>query len=458
MPSPSSGADDAAHGAADAAAPKLAYYGDDFTGASDTLATLAQAGLRAILFCGVPSPEQFRRAGTLDAFGIAGAARSMPPDAMRAELSAVGPFLAASGAPVVHYKCCSTFDSAPHIGSIGVAVETLRPFVREQCVFIVGGQPSLGRYCVFGQLFAVARRGGDVYRIDRHPTMSRHPVTPMQEADLRVHLGKQGLDRIALVDVRAYEGSVEQLEARLAGSDAATDTSKASTILFDVDADVQLAHVGYILWRRAQRSPILVVGASSVAQALIDHWRLPRTARSGHVARAPGPVLVLAGSLSPVTARQIAMASAYDDVPLDPNRLAVDEGYRAEQGRQIAALLQAGRHVLAHTTPAGHESSPIERGAAPRIAPACGALLRAVLQQVHVSRVGIAGGDTSSHAVQAFGAWGLEWLGQIDTGVPLLRVHADDPRVDGLELMLKGGQMGGDDLFDLLIRGTQPGA
>ena len=53
MPSPSSGAD-IAQGAADATAPKLAYYGDDFTGASDTLATLAQAGLRAILFCGVP--------------------------------------------------------------------------------------------------------------------------------------------------------------------------------------------------------------------------------------------------------------------------------------------------------------------------------------------------------------------------------------------------------------------
>jgi uncharacterized protein YgbK (DUF1537 family) len=71
-----------------------------------------------------------------------------------------------------------------------------------------------------------------------------------------------------------------------------------------------------------------------------------------------------------------------------------------------------------------------------------------------VSRIGIAGGDTSSHAVQALAAWGLEWLGQIDAGVPLLRVHADDPRIDRLEAMLKGGQMGGDDLFKVLIGGT----
>jgi uncharacterized protein YgbK (DUF1537 family) len=335
-----------------------------------------------------------------------------------------------------------------------VAVETLRALVPGQPVVIVGGQPSLGRYCLFGELFAVARPGGAVYRIDRHPTMSRHPVTPMQEADLRIHLGRQGLDNIALVDVRAYERSFEHAEEMLAGSDGATDPSGASTILFDVAADVQLADVGRIVWMRAQRSPILVVGASSVAQALIDHWRLPRRARDGHVAPARGTVLVLAGSLSPVTARQIATASAYAHVTLAPDRLVANHEYGAEQAKHIATLLQSGRHVIAHTTPVGQKSSTITLDAATRLAPACGVLLRAVLEQVQVSRVGIAGGDTSSHAVQALAAWGLEWLGQIEAGVPLLRVHADDRRVDGLELMLKGGQMGSDDLFNVLIRGT----
>jgi hypothetical protein len=36
---------------------------------------------------------------------------------------------------------------------------------------IVGGQPSLGRYCVFGHLYAPAGQGGEVHCIDRHPTM-----------------------------------------------------------------------------------------------------------------------------------------------------------------------------------------------------------------------------------------------------------------------------------------------
>jgi uncharacterized protein YgbK (DUF1537 family) len=36
-------------------------------------------------------------------------------------------------------------------------------------------------------------------------------------------------------------------------------------------------------------------------------------------------------------------------------------------------------------------------------------------------------------------------------GVTVSRTHADDPAVDGLELMLKGGQMGGEDLFERLL-------
>ncbi|MDP4075830.1 four-carbon acid sugar kinase family protein [Acidovorax sp. A1169] len=116
---------------------------------------------------------------------MAGAARAMAPETMRVELQPVGRFFAQMRVPVLHYKVCSTFDSAPQVGGIGVAVHTLRQHVENGFVPIVGGQPSLGRYCVFGNLFARAGSAPSVHRIDRHPTMSRHPVTPMQESDLR---------------------------------------------------------------------------------------------------------------------------------------------------------------------------------------------------------------------------------------------------------------------------------
>jgi uncharacterized protein YgbK (DUF1537 family) len=178
---------------------------------------------------------------------------------------------------------------------------------------------------------------------------------------------------------------------------------------------------------------------------------MERVVRDEPVASSRGPVLVLAGSLSPLTARQIGMASAYARVPLAAGPLATDATYLAAQATRIADLLGAGRHVLAHTSPVEHQPASLPGDIASRLAPASGALLRAVLRRTAVSRVGVAGGDTSSHAVQALECWGLEWIGRIDAGVPLLRAHADDPRIDGVELMLKGGQMGAEDLFDRLL-------
>ena len=424
---------------------RYAYYGDDFTGATDTLATLAQAGLRTLLFLGVPGERELAAAGPLDALGIAGAARSLAPAQMREELAPVARFFAAMDAPLLHYKCCSTFDSAPEIGNLAVAVSVLRQAVpRQPFLPILGGQPSLGRYCAFGQLFAAAGQGGEVLRIDRHPTMSVHPVTPMREADLRRHLAAQGWERIGLVDWRALEEGGAKLEASLPDA--------GGSVLFDVLTPAHLRRIGALLWRRARAARLLALGASSVAQALCAHWQ----DEAAFFARKPvppapaqGPVFLLVGSLSPVTAQQLQLGAAhYQVLAIDPCGLAGDAQALETAARACAEHLGAGRHVLAHTPRASAGQPP-----AREVAQLCARLLARVLQLApSVRRVGIAGGDSSSHAVGALGLWGLSHAGQLAPGVPLVRAHADDARLDGLELMLKGGQMGPPELFERLLR------
>ena len=102
-------------------------------------------------------------------------------------------------AAVCHYKVCSTFDSSPHVGNIGRAAEIGKRVFGATFVPILVGAPPLKRYTCFGNLFAAV--DGVVYRIDRHPTMKCHPVTPMREADLRVHLKQQTELSIGLLDV-----------------------------------------------------------------------------------------------------------------------------------------------------------------------------------------------------------------------------------------------------------------
>lgn len=424
--------------------PRYGWYGDDFTGATDTLATLASAGLRATLFTGIPSAAQLEQAGPLDAIGIAGAPRAMDPAAMRAELDPVGRFFAELGVPVLHYKCCSTFDSAPDRGSIGAAVATLRPHMPNTFVPIIGGQPNLGRFCGFSTLFAAAGTGGEVFRLDRHPTMSCHPVTPMHEADLRKHLALQGLPDIAAIHSPAYASVLEAVLGSL---------PQAPAVLFDVMSGADLAAAGQAIWQRATALPLLAVGPSSVAQAMVEAWGLrappPRAATlpaAGH------PVLILAGSLSPVTRRQVAAATKFQHVAFDAQRLAEDQAYQDLMATSITDQLRVGHHVLAYTAA---DDMPVDTTRSTAIAEATAKLLATILDRVPTRRVGIAGGDTSSQAVQALELWGLSYVTSVALGVAVCLTHSTKPGRDGIELMLKGEQMGQNDLFDHFA-GGQP--
>ncbi len=124
----------------------------------------------------------------------------MSPAEMDTELKPALEQLKSSGAAIIHYKTCSTFDSSPEIGSIGRVLEHGRELFGNAVIPIMVAAPNLGRYQVFGNLFARSGLDPEPYRLDRHPTMRQHPITPMTEADIRQHLAqtnvKVGLDDI----------------------------------------------------------------------------------------------------------------------------------------------------------------------------------------------------------------------------------------------------------------------
>ena len=134
--------------------PLIAWYGDDFTGSAATMEALTFAGLPAVLFFDIPCPEQLARFPGMRGIGIAGIARSKPPSWMRAHLPPIFAALRATGAPLIHYKICSTFDSSPTTGSIGVAVEIGQEAFGNSWIPLITAAPAIHRYQAFGNLFA----------------------------------------------------------------------------------------------------------------------------------------------------------------------------------------------------------------------------------------------------------------------------------------------------------------
>ena len=426
----------------------VAFYGDDFTGSTDALDVVAKAGLSAVLFLGVPDSALLARFADARVVGIAGIARSQTPSWMRENLPAIYDSLRATGAALLHYKVCSTFDSAPDIGSIGEAARIGLECFPARPVPIAVGAPALRRYVSFGNLFAAS--GAKRYRIDRHPVMSRHPVTPMHEADLRRHLASQAdlaIGLIDLVDLAAPE-IVQTWRAAAGFCDA---------VLFDTVDEASLARVGAILHGMIGREPVFAVGSSGVEYALVAAWRA-----AGLLAEAPvqptirpaDRVVAISGSCSPVTAAQIARAERDGFVPLqaDPMALVSDAAAVERATGAAVAALASGRDVLVFTAtgPEGMADLPsdIDRGAFnDGLGLALGHVLRDALARSGVRRAIVAGGDTSSHAVQQLGLHALTVAAPLAPGCPLCHGHSDDPALAGLEIALKGGQMGQEDFF-----------
>jgi uncharacterized protein YgbK (DUF1537 family) len=421
----------------------LTFYGDDFTGSTDVLEALTLAGVKAALFLEPPGPDVLRRFDGLRAAGVAGTGRAMTPARMDRELPGVFERLKALGAPHFHYKVCSTFDSSPEIGSVGRAIDLGAALFRPRFVPLVVGAPVLRRYCLFGNLFATA--GTETFRLDRHPVMSRHPVTPMDEADLRAHLARQTSRRTALFDLLQLTGAPAEIDRRF----EALLEGSPDVVLFDVLDDARLAEVGRLLWKH--RPPFLV-GSSGVEYALTGYGRAAGRLPPPRPPEAPGPadrLLAVSGSCSSVTEGQIAWALEHGFAGL---RLEPDGGDEAPLVRRAADALEAGKSVVLYT--ARGPSDPAVRDAranGERVGTRLGRVARRVLEEARPGRLLVAGGDTSGYVVRQLGIEALEMVTPLAPGSPLCRARSRDGALDGLEIAMKGGQVGPADYFGRVL-------
>lgn len=448
------------------AGPLLAYYGDDFTGSTDAMEAMTAAGVPTVLCLDTPTPDLLARFPDVRCVGLAGSSRGRNPAWMRDVLPSAFASLAAFGAPILQYKVCSTFDSSPETGSIGAAIDIGVNVMRARWSPMVIGAPRLKRYQMFGNLFAAVN--GDGYRLDRHPTMSRHPVTPMDEADLRVHLGRQTSRRIELIDmVQLRDGEGVARVGALGGDDR-------PVVLIDVLDEETLVEAGRLVWEQRGEG-VFSASSSGLQYALAAYWRsrgwLPATP-SLPVAKPVDAIAAVSGSCSPVTASQIAWARAqgFHVERLDLRRALDPQTGDAEIERAVtvaADALRRGVSAIVHSaegpddpTVVGFDDIARDAGltrqqAARDVGGALAQVMRRLLDRVELKRVVVAGGDSSGEVASTLGIDALSVAAGLAPGAPLCRAWSKSTQRDGLEIVLKGGQIGGAGFFGLVKEGRE---
>jgi len=428
----------------------LGAISDDYTGGADLASMLSERGVRTVQVLSLQADELMARLQGYEAVVISLKSRSLPADeactlSRRAlnQLTRLKP-------RQIHFKYCSTFDSTP-MGNIGPVIETLMDALGVGFTIAVPALPVNLRTQYLGHLFV-----GSQLLSESH--MRHHPLTPMTDANLVRHLQTQtrlGVGLIAHPLVRSGAEAIKQECSRLQDEGMAV-------ALVDAICDEDLAQIA-----EAAIDLSFITGGSGLAMALPAAWTkrgwLSCEPRSrSHSGTSADPVLILSGSCSPVTLRQIQHLrnSGCAAIPLDVCRL-ISHGPDEEIARllsEVKAAMNPNVPVMVFSSATIQERERVLRQAAASgfspervyalIEQVLAAVARQAVESGQVRRLVVAGGETSGAVMDALKIQAVEVVEVIASGVPSLKSIGGTT----LALALKSGNFGGPDFFLEAIR------
>jgi uncharacterized protein YgbK (DUF1537 family) len=420
---------------------------DDDTGASDLAGMLAERGLRTLLVIDLPEQSRFDEWGAgQHAVVMAEGTRNLRPEEARTRTRSALRLLKSRVPRAFQIKYCSTFDSTPE-GNIGPTIDAALEELDEEFTVALPALPVNGRTTYKGYHFVHDRLLSD-------STMREHPLTPMTEANLVRHLGRQTTRRVGLAPYESVEAGAEELKRRFERLRA----EGVSVAIVDCLSD---AHVQTVC--RAAADLRLVTGGSAFGQGLPAVWRERgwvedsdvRTAALSTVELEGRGRLVVAGSCSVATRAQNRWfeSNGAPAFRVEPRGLLGEEFARPSLVAKVRGHLAAGRDCLLYTTGEPAEVARVQDWAAgqgldvpalgERLAYALADLASEIIEGQRVGGLVFAGGETSGALCRRLDLGALRVGRNIEPGVPLcysLGAHR-------LPVVLKSGNFGGEDFY-----------
>jgi uncharacterized protein YgbK (DUF1537 family) len=400
---------------------------DDLTGATDLALMLTRGGMKVLQVVGVP--REGIDFGDAEAVVVALKSRTIPAAEAVAQSVASARALLAANAQQLFFKYCSTFDSTDE-GNIGPVIDALLDLLGETRTIACPAFPANKRTIYKGHLFV-----GDVLLSES--SMRNHPLTPMQDANLVRVLQRQTSRPVSLIAHDMVRGTPDALEQAIAGLDGIA--------IVDAIAEDDLRAIG-----RAVRSLKLITGGSGIALGLPANFLITHGApAAAKISPAPGRSVMLAGSCSVATRRQIetALAAGTPALQIDPVAIvsgelkvsdAVDFVLGAPLGRAPLVYSSADPDAVAKVQ---GQLGRAQSGEA--VEHFLGAVAHELLNR-GVTRFLVAGGETSGAVVNALKIEALSIGPEIDPGVPwTVTCGTGKP----IALALKSGNFGTDDFF-----------
>ncbi len=410
----------------------LGCIADDFTGATDLAALLARSGLPVSLRIGIP-PEKRDRSETAAFEVIALKCRTSPVEIAVEQARQALEWLRQAGASRFFWKYCSTFDSTAE-GNIGPVADMLMAETGTAQTIYCPAFPENGRSVFMGHLFV-----GE--QLLSESPMKDHPLTPMRDSSLVRLLAPQVAGAVGLANRNTVLKGAAALKARL----EQLSGDNIRHVIVDAVCDEDLGTIA-----AASFDMPLLTGGSAIAGQLprlyVEQGLAERPRHRQALPKAAGGQIVLSGSCSAMTRRQVATyAAQVASLRLDP--IALAEGGATSACEWLRRQPDDAPKLIYATAEPDEVRRAQERLGREKAGQVVEEALSEVAREAFrhgTRRFVVAGGETSGAITQALGVTHLAIGPEIAPGVPWTFAAIEG---EAVALALKSGNFGGETFF-----------
>ena len=430
---------------------RLAIIADDLSSATDCGAQVVRSGWSVVVPLGVYTlPVQARAAHVIS---VDTDSRSLAAEQAYARVKAASQQLVAEGWTHFYKSVDSTLR-----GNLGAEIEAAMEIVKPDCAMIAPAFPKYGRTTLDGIQY--------LHNRPLHKTeFGTDPTAPVRDANIARRLAEgsnRKAGRITLEQVRS--GSMQLVSAvreMLAEG--------IELVVVDIAEQEDLKRICLGLAQSELR--VLWVGSTGLAEFVPLALKTaipPHTVRQDHPTD-PRPALALVGSASETTHGQLRYAQTTNGlsiVLLDPARMiqggktAAMELDQAESNlhaaidsaHDAALVVRASREQISATQLLGAKLNLSAAQVAQRIVDGLAQVGSRLVRESRISGIVATGGDTANALCNTLGAQALEILGEVEAGIPVMRVLGEQ----SLPLATKAGGFGSDAaIADALVKVRQ---
>ena len=414
-----------------------AIIADDLSSATDCGAQVVRSGLSVVVPLQAYSPPIQARAARV--ISIDTDSRSVSPDRAYAKVRIAAEQLVAEGWTDFYKSVDSTLR-----GNLGAEIEAVLDVVKPDCAVIAPAFPKYGRTTVDGVQYLHGR--------PLHETeFGTDPTAPVKDSDITRRLAdgsRRKAGRLTLDELRAGPMQIKiAIRGLLAGG--------TELVVVDIAEQEDLKRI--CLGLAHSDLKIVWVGSTGLAEFVPLAWEVASAsdALSQDHPLDPRPALALVGSASATTGEQLRYAQIRHRlhlISLDPLRIIengstaaaelehADSSLRAaiDSGRDAALVVNASRDEIAATQQLGTKLSLSPAQVAQRIVDGLAEAGCRLVREGRISGILATGGDTANALCNALGAQALEILGEVEAGIPVMRLIGDQ----SLPLVTKAGGFG----------------